>query len=64
MLALDAQNEELMPPFPSEPADSEVMAMFDREYRRHGDEALLATIYQPAGTGPFPMMLAVHVAEQ
>ncbi len=39
--------------------DSE-LEVFDREYLRHGDMPLLATIYQPQGEGPFPMLLAVH----
>src|SRR5207244_2043770 len=30
------------------------------EYLRHDDAALMATIYQPSGRGPFPMVLAVH----
>ena len=34
--------------------------VFDREYLRHGDLGLPATIYQPQGAGPFPMLLAVH----
>lgn len=34
--------------------------VFDREYLRHGDAALMATIYQPDGDGPFPILLAVH----
>jgi acetyl esterase/lipase len=32
----------------------------DVEYRREGDLALMARIYQPRGTGPFPAMVAVH----
>jgi acetyl esterase/lipase len=34
--------------------------VFDREYLRHGDECFLATLYQPQGQGPFPMLLGVH----
>ena len=34
--------------------------VFDREYRRDGDEAFVATIYHPQGKGPFPMLLGVH----
>src|SRR5207245_9687769 len=34
--------------------------VFDREYLRHGDTAFLATIYQPRGSGPLPMLLGVH----
>jgi len=30
------------------------------EYRRAGDEAWLARIYQPRGAGPFPALLDVH----
>src|SRR4051794_4669001 len=32
----------------------------DVEYRRDGDTVFLARIYQPARTGPFPAMVAVH----
>lgn len=32
----------------------------DVEYLRHGDEPLLARIYQPKGKGPFPALLEVH----
>ncbi len=32
----------------------------DVEYLRHGDEPLLARIYQPKGAGPFPALLEVH----
>lgn len=36
------------------------VGLFDREYLRHGDKAFVATIYQPQGDGPFPVVLAVH----
>ncbi len=42
------------------PGDSYHVEVFDREYLRHGDETFLATIYQPEGEGPFPMLLGVH----
>jgi acetyl esterase len=32
----------------------------DVEYLRHGDKPLLATLYKPRGTGPFPMIIEVH----
>jgi acetyl esterase len=32
----------------------------EREYLRHGDKPLLARIYSPRGTGPFPAMVEVH----
>src|ERR1041385_3829012 len=32
----------------------------DIEYLRHGDKPLLATIYKPCGTGPFPAMVECH----
>ena len=32
----------------------------DVDYLRHGDRKLLATIYRPAGPGPFPGLLEVH----
>ena len=32
----------------------------DIEYLRHGDEALLARIYRPEGSGPFPMLVDLH----
>jgi acetyl esterase len=33
---------------------------FDVEYRRDGDTAYLARIFQPQGAGPFPTLLDVH----
>lgn len=30
------------------------------EYLRRGDKPLLATLYKPRGTGPFPMIVEVH----
>ena len=32
----------------------------DTEYLRHGAKPLLARIYQPRGTGPFPVILDIH----
>ena len=32
----------------------------DVEYLRHGDKPLLARIYKPRGTGPFPLMIDLH----
>jgi acetyl esterase/lipase len=32
----------------------------DVEYQRHGDQPLLARLYQPIGPGPFPAVLEVH----
>jgi acetyl esterase/lipase len=32
----------------------------DIEYLRHGDQALLARIYKPRGTGPFPLVIDLH----
>src|SRR6184192_918916 len=32
----------------------------DVEYQRQGGQALLARLYRPAGTGPFPAVLQVH----
>jgi len=32
----------------------------DVEYQRQGGSALLARLYRPAGTGPFPALLQVH----
>lgn len=32
----------------------------DLEYLRHGDKPLLARIFRPRGTGPFPMIVEVH----
>jgi acetyl esterase/lipase len=32
----------------------------DVEYLRHGGRPLLATVYTPRGTGPFPMIIEVH----
>jgi acetyl esterase/lipase len=32
----------------------------DVEYLRHGDQPLLARIYKPRGTGPFPLVIDLH----
>ena len=32
----------------------------DVEYLRHGDKPLMATVYKPKGTGPFPIMVELH----
>ncbi len=32
----------------------------DVEYLRHGDTPLLARLFKPQGTGPFPIMLELH----
>jgi acetyl esterase len=32
----------------------------DVEYLRHGNKSLLARIYQPRGSGPFPLLVDVH----
>jgi acetyl esterase len=32
----------------------------DVEYLRHGDKALLARVYKPRGTGPFPVVVDLH----
>src|SRR5947207_14008280 len=32
----------------------------DVEYQRQGGKALLARVYRPAGTGPFPAVVQVH----
>jgi acetyl esterase/lipase len=32
----------------------------DVEYLRHGDKPLLARIYKPRGTGPFPLIVDLH----
>ena len=32
----------------------------DVEYLRHGDVSLLARLYRPQGTGPFPIMVELH----
>jgi len=32
----------------------------DIEYLRHGDKPLLARVYKPRGTGPFPLIVDVH----
>lgn len=32
----------------------------DVEYLRHGDEALLARVFRPKGSGPFPIMVELH----
>lgn len=32
----------------------------DVEYLRHGDKALLARVYKPRGSGPFPLVVDLH----
>lgn len=32
----------------------------DVEYLRHGDKPLLARVYRPRGTGPFPLIIDLH----
>src|SRR5688572_21290747 len=32
----------------------------DVEYLRHGDKPLLARLYKPRGTGPFPLVIDLH----
>ena len=32
----------------------------DVEYIRHGGTPLLARLYRPQGTGPFPIMVELH----
>ena len=32
----------------------------DAEYIRHGNEPLLARVYRPRGTGPFPLVIDLH----
>ena len=32
----------------------------DVEYLRHGDAPLLARLFKPQGSGPFPIMLELH----
>ena len=32
----------------------------DVEYLRHGDKALLARVYKPRGSGPFPLLIDLH----
>ena len=32
----------------------------DVEYIRHGDALLLARVFRPRGTGPFPVMVDLH----
>jgi len=36
------------------------IAVEDVEYLRHGDKPLLARIYKPLGTGPFPLIVELH----
>ena len=32
----------------------------DVEYLRHGDTPILARLFRPRGTGPFPIMIELH----
>ena len=48
-------------PFPGyDPAQRYEVVVRDVEYRRDGDDAWLARVYQPQGAGPFPALLDVH----
>jgi acetyl esterase/lipase len=39
---------------------SHAIDVSDIEYLRHGDKALLARVYRPRGTGPFPIIVDLH----
>ncbi len=41
-------------------ASAQAFEIEEVEYLRHGDAPLLATLYKPRGTGPFPMIIEVH----
>jgi acetyl esterase/lipase len=43
-----------------DPAQNYSLWMYDVEYRRAGDESWLVRLYEPQGTGPFPLLLDVH----
>ena len=43
-----------------DPARNYNLLTYDVEYRRAGNESWLARIYEPQGTGPFPLLLDVH----
>ena len=36
------------------------LAVEDVEYLRHGDKPLLARLFKPRGTGPFPLIVELH----
>ena len=36
------------------------VAIADVEYLRHGEAPLLARLFKPQGSGPFPIMLELH----
>lgn len=42
------------------PAQNYDFWTYDIQYRREGDESWLVRIYEPQGTGPFPILLDVH----
>jgi len=43
-----------------DPAAKYGLWTYDIAYRRSGDESWLVRIYEPQGTGPFPLLLDVH----
>jgi acetyl esterase len=43
-----------------DPDTDVAVTMRDVEYRRDGDRTFLARLYEPAGPGPFPLLLDVH----
>src|SRR5947209_11986 len=48
-------------PFPRyDPTQRYEVKTFDVEYRRDGESAWLARIYQPQGSGPFPALMDIH----
>ncbi len=47
-------------PLAYDPQRSYPVEVRDVEYRRDGDEAFLARVYQPQGPGPFPALVDIH----
>ena len=43
-----------------DPKQSLELDVIEVEYRRDQDVSWMARVYQPKGTGPFPVMLDVH----
>src|ERR1700720_3785896 len=39
---------------------SQAVRIEDVEYQRQGERALLARLYRPSGTGPYPAVVQVH----
>ena len=47
-------------PLAYDPTHRYPLEIFDVQYRRDGDEAFAARVYQPQGPGPFSALVDIH----